>query len=468
MYQAWRNILCVIVFAVCAAGAVAQYRAGIQGTVLDPQNTAISGATVTLTNKETGRTQTATTDEGGVYNFLSLPPGRYQLTAEASGFKKKSLTDLAVSAERIQAVNVTLELGDVSQSVTVNGDTTPTLDTETAQVSGTLTSREVQNLPSLGRDPFQLLRLAPGVIGDAAHSNNGGSQNTPGSAGPGGTSVSNSIFQTENQVQINANGQRNTTNSYQIDGTEVNSLAWGGAAVITPNEESVKEVRVTSNYYSAENGRNSGAQVEVVSQNGTNQYHGSAFIKIDRPGLNAFQRYNGPGGPEADQRVTNRFNQIGGSIGGPIIKNHLFVFFSYETLRNSTVNTNNTWAEAPQFLTQAPAGTIASNLLTFPGEGTAISKILPMTCAEAGISNAGSCQEIAGQGLDIGSPLTSARGTQDPTFGTAGTPFGVGSGLDGVPDIAFVQTVNPTDSVSTQYNGRVDWQATGKDLIAFS
>src|SRR3954454_22382220 len=402
----WRNFLCAVVFVVCAVSAFAQYRAGIQGTVLDPQNTAISGATLTLTSKETNRTNTATTDEAGVYNFLSLPPGRYTLNAEASGFKKKTLSDLNVSAERVQAVNINLELGDVSQSVTVNGDVAPPIDTETGQISGTLTNREVQNLPSLGRDPFQLLRLAPGVTGDASHTNNGGSQNTPGSAGPGGTSASSSIFQTENQVQINANGQRNTTNSYQIDGVEVNSLAWGGAAVITPNEESVKEVRVSSNYYSAENGRNSGAQVEVVSQNGTNEVHGSAFIKMDRPGLNAFQRYNGPGGPGATQRVTNRFNQIGGSLGGPIIKNHLFAFFSYETLRNSTENTNNTWAEAPQFLAQAPAGTIANTLLTFPGEGTSISRILPMTCAEAGLSNPGSCQVIAGQGLDIGSPLT--------------------------------------------------------------
>ena len=126
----WRNLLCAVVFVVCAVGAVAQYRAGIQGTVLDPQNTAISGATVTLTNKETGRTQTSTTDEAGVYNFLSLPPGRYTLSAEASGFKKKTLSDLAVSAEKIQAVNINLELGDVSQSITVNGDVTPAIDTE--------------------------------------------------------------------------------------------------------------------------------------------------------------------------------------------------------------------------------------------------------------------------------------------------------------------------------------------------
>jgi carboxypeptidase family protein len=463
--------VCSLAFFLLAVATFAQYRAGIQGSVLDAQGDTINAATVTLSNKETGRVVTVTTDASGVFNFLSLAPGHYSISASATGFKKKDLADITVSAEQIQSINITMEVGDVSQSVTVNGDVTPPIDTETGQISGTLDAKEIQNLPSIGRDPFQLLRLAPGVFGDAAHSNNGGSQNTPGSAGPGGPSVSSSIFSTENQVQINANGQRNTTNDYQIDGVEVNSLAWGGAAVITPNEESVKEVRVSSNYYSAENGRNSGAQVEVVSQNGTNEYHGSLFLKMDRPGLNAYQRYNGPGGSAADQRVENRFNQFGGSVGGPIIKNHLFVFFSYETLRNNAQNTNNTWAETPQFLGEGTTGSIASSLLTFPGEGTAISHIIPMTCAQAGLPNPGSCAEVGAggsQGLDIGSPVKGALGTHDPTFGAAATPFGVGGGLDGIPDIAFVQTLNPTISTATQYNGRVDWQATGKDLIAFS
>jgi hypothetical protein len=203
---------CFIAFLLLAVSTFAQYRAGIQGSVVDPQGDTINAATVTLTNKETGRVVTVTTDASGVFNFLSLAPGHYSISASATGFKKKNLSDITVSAEQIQSVNVTMEVGDVSQSITVNGDVTPPIDTETGQISGTLNAKDIQNLPSLGRDPFQLLRLAPGVFGDAAHSNNGGSQNTPGSAGPGGTSVSASIFQTENQVQINANGQRNTTN----------------------------------------------------------------------------------------------------------------------------------------------------------------------------------------------------------------------------------------------------------------
>src|SRR6266404_1170161 len=235
--------LLILVLSFCALPTYAQYRAGIQGVIVDPQGNAVEGATVTLTSKETNISKTTTTEASGGYNFLSLAPGRYAITVEKAGFKKNSLEDVVVAAEQTQAVNIALEVGEVTQSVTVSAEVAPAIDTETGQIGGTLTSNDIQNLPSLGRDPFQLLRLAPGVFGDAAHTNSGNSQNTPGSAGPGGTSANSSIFSTENKVQINANGQRNATNSYQIDGVEVNSLAWGGAAVITPNEESVKEVR---------------------------------------------------------------------------------------------------------------------------------------------------------------------------------------------------------------------------------
>src|ERR1700730_14963272 len=359
-------------------GAHAQYRAGIQGTVLDSQGNSVEGATVTLTNQETNKVSQSTSNSAGVYTFLGLPPGRYRINAEAAGFKKKTLENVTVQGEQTQGVDISPELGDVSQTVTVSGDSAPAIDTETGNISGTLNSNEIQNLPSLGRDPFQLLRLAPGVFGDAAHDAGGGSANTPGSQGPGGTSGDRSIFQTENQVQVNANGQRNTANSFQVDGVSSNNLDSVGAPIITPNEESIKEVRITANSYDAQFGRTSGAQVEVVSQNGTDQYHGSLFLKIDRPGLNAYQRNFGLG-PKADQRVPLRFNQYGGSVGGPIIKHHLFAFFSYETLRNNSVNTANTWAETPQYLKQAPAGSIANKLLTFAGEGTVFNNIIHKT-----------------------------------------------------------------------------------------
>jgi hypothetical protein len=464
-----RALLMLASMTLVLCSAHGQYRAGIQGVIVDAQGEAVDGANVTLTSKDTNISKTTTSDSGGIYNFLSLAPGHYAIAVEKPGFKKKTLEDVVVGAEQTQAVNITLEVGEVTQSVTVSAETAPAIDTETGQISGTLSSAEVQNLPSFGRDPFQLLRLAPGVFGDAAHNNGGGSQNLPGSAGPGGSSATSSIFQTENQVQINANGQRNISNSFQVDGVEVNSLDWGGAAIITPNEESIKEVRVTANQYSAENGRNSGAQVEIVSQNGTNDYHGSLFIKMDRPGLDAYQKVNNPNNPTSVERVTNRFNQFGGSVGGPVLKNRIFAFFSYETLRDSSVSAGTAWVETPQFLQSAGAqsGYISGSLLSFPGEGASITKNLNATCVQANLP-ATNCQQVSG-GLDIGSLLTgSARGTLDPTFGAAATPFGVGNGLDDIPDIEFVQTSNPTNAVATQWNGRLDFQVTNKDLVAYS
>ncbi len=115
--------------------------------------------------------------------------------------------------------------------------------------------------------------------------------NLPNTTGPGGSN--NSIFQTENQVNITANGQRVSSNNYMIDGVDVNSQTWGGAAVVTPNPDSIKEIHVISNQYSAETGRNSGATVQVVTQSGTNKFHGGGFFQYQDPSLNA---YNGFGG----------------------------------------------------------------------------------------------------------------------------------------------------------------------------
>lgn len=466
----WGWVAVAVCFALFGPSAQAQYHAGLQGTVLDSQGAVVSGATVTLLNLETNHSVSVATTAEGVYTFSSLPPGPYTVTVEKTGFTKKLLEHVSIAAEQIQSLNITLEVGQVSQTVTVSGSSTPALDTETGQISGTLSADEVQKLPSLGRDPFQLLRLAPGVFGDGSYDNSASSFQIPGNAGPGGTGATTSIFETENQVQIFANGQRNEGNNFQIDGVSTNSLDWGGASVITPSEESVKEVRVTSNSYDAEFGRGNAAQIEVVSQNGTNQFHGSGFFKFDRPGLNAYQPWNGPGGPTADARVSNDFNQFGGSVGGPVIRNRLFFFFAYETLRNNSVIPSNAWVETPQFLTAVAGltGNISGVYGSFPGEGATYTTVIPSTCGQINLSPT-QCQ-VAGTGLDIGSfvPATVPRGTIDPTFGATATPFGIGGGLDGIPDIQYVQLLNPTRITNSQYNGRMDFQATHNDMVVFS
>lgn len=468
------GILAVLCAALFCTRAQAQYRASLQGTVTDAQGAVVPDAKVTLTSKETGTARVATTNAAGVYSINGLPPGAYSLTVTRDGFKKKVLDSLAIAAEVSQAADVQLDVGQVSETVTVTGEAASLIDTETANIAGSITDRELQSLPSSGRDPFQLLRLAPGAFGEGAR------ENFADNAGPGTTNPGSSIFQTENQAQVSANGQRVNSNSYQIDGVSVNSQAWGGAAVVTPNEESIKEVKVSTNSYSAEHGRGAGAQIEVVSKNGTNQFHGSAFFKADRPGLNAYNRWNGPFSSPA--RQNDRFNQFGGSVGGPIIRNKLFAFFSYETQRNHSTNTGNDWYETPWFVANAaPAGSIAEKYMTFPGIGVAFNKVNDVSCTDVGLVEGTNCHAIAGQGLDLGRPLDTELfplGTRDPSWhmggednsqpGLGGDGTGDPSNLDGNADFFNVQTVSPSRSTAVQYNGRIDYNVTSKDLVAFS
>src|SRR5713226_9928551 len=158
--------LLVVLLSFCAVSTYAQYRASIQGVVTDPDGASISAATVSLKNLGTNQTLTATTDANGIYNFNALPPSTYSLTVEKTGFKKKVLENVGVIPEQANALNVQLEIGEVTQSVTVSGDSTPLIDTETASVTGTVSSNQIQHMPSFGRDVFQLLQLAPGVFGD--------------------------------------------------------------------------------------------------------------------------------------------------------------------------------------------------------------------------------------------------------------------------------------------------------------
>jgi len=256
---------------------LAQYCAGLQGSVTDPDGAVIPNAKITLVDKATNRTLQTTSNADGTYSFSRLAPSNYMLTVEAAGFVKEQLSNVTVQGEVTTGLDVKLQVGAVTETVQVT-DATPLINTQNAQVGGTISTEQIQSLPSTGRDPFQLLQLAPGMFGDSSRGGAGGANNLPGNAGPGGASTTSSIFQTENQAQVSANGTRNISNNMQVDGVSVNSLAWGGAAVITPNEESVKEVRVSANPYDAESGHNSGGQVLVVSKSCSNKRHGSGFF----------------------------------------------------------------------------------------------------------------------------------------------------------------------------------------------
>ena len=459
--------------------AQAQFKASVQGTVTDSNGGLVPDAKVTLTNNDTGKAQETTASTDGFYRISGLPPGPYTLSAEKAGFKKQVFENVVVSAEASQGIDIVLTAGEVAETVTVTATTEEPLETENANISRAISTQEIRQLPQPGRDPYELLRLTPGIFGTGARGAGGqsngfpnGPGNDPNVAGPGGSNTS--IFQTENQVPISANGQRVSNNNFTVDGVSVNSLGFGGAAVVTPNQESVKEVRVLSSSYSAEDGRNSGAQVKVVSQSGTNEFHGSAFYKYNNPGLNAYNKFGDIfGGPLT--RVENRFRQFGGSLGGPLYlprfgeggpstmggKDKTFFFFSFEALRNQTNNPVSRWVETAQYrqlVQQLRPGSVTSRVFASAGIEPRIITALPTNC---GVFNndPARCRIVAG-GLDIGSP-TLVRGQYVPFSSPTG------GGFDGIPDIQLVQLADPDSTRGLQINPRFDFNS-GANQVALS
>ncbi len=456
----------------------AQFNASIQGRVSDPTGALVPGATVTLTDNATNHQQTTVTSSAGIYTFNSLPPDQFTLTVSAPGFQKKTMTNIQILPEQANAFNVQLALGTASQAVTVNASHAGRLDTETATLSTTINSNEIQHMPSFNRDVFQLLQLTPGTFGDGSQASGGGTNNLPGTMGPGGSSNSAAgIFQTENGPQINTVGGQYETNGISIDGISTVSAVWGGTSVITPSEDSVQDVTVVANSYDAENGRFSGAQVEVTTKAGTNQVHGSAFFKASRPGLNAYQRWNGyvPGVTSTStaafkgvNRDDERTNNFGGSIGGPFWKNRVFAFFNVEASPESALTTSQGWYDTSQFdALTLPSGDIATTYLTYPGAAVSTNGLIPETCEDIGLVQGVNCQQEAG-GLDVGSPLKTGLGTQDLTYGGSSSQPGVGNGLDGIPDIGYYNAIDPSTTSQAQYNGRLDVYATQKDHAFFT
>ncbi len=451
----------------------AQFRAGVQGTVSDSAGALVPDAKVVLKDTETGKTQEYTTNAEGFYRITGLAPGKYEMTVEKAGYKKSLAQNVTVGAETIQGIDVILEIGEITATVTITNEVTAQLETENANVDKGITTTEVKRLPQVGRDPYELTRLTPGIFGDAGRSPNGNSSGLPNSPGPGGSN--DSIFQAENQVQISANGQRISANNFQIDGVSVNSLSHGGAAVVTPNQESVKEIQISSTSYSAEDGRNSGAQIKVVSQNGTNDFHGSLFLKYNSPKLNAFNKYPNDFGRGRVERVERFFRQFGGSIGGPLVlprfgeggpsthsgRDRAFFFFSYEGLRDNSTTSSIGYVETAQFrqaVINARPGGIGAAILGSDGVAPRISAVITPSCGDI---NGGIPCQVVGSGLDIGS-LAGGLG-QYVSFSNLG-----GNGLDGIPDIQKVIIGAPTTDRPNQYNARFDVLPNSNNHLTFS
>ncbi len=301
------KIALLICFALLSATSVwAQATATIVGVVTDSSGKVIANASVKVTQKETGLTRQVTTNDRGFYAVHSLPVGEYTVAVELTGFKRKSVTGLKLQVNEEPRIDVTLEVGEVSETVTINSQA-PLLQTESASVGQVIDNRYTTQIPLNGRDFSQLILLTPGAV-----TRPGGFDLTTGaSTGSLGSGV--------------AIGGRDAHNNFTIDGAGNNARQFGNVA-LRPSIDVIQEFKVQTNSYSAEFGQAAFGQITLVTKSGTNQFHGSAFEFLRNDKLDARNFFL----PKRGQ--LNR-NQFGGTIGGPIIKNRTFFLFNFEGLR---------------------------------------------------------------------------------------------------------------------------------------
>jgi outer membrane receptor protein involved in Fe transport len=292
----------------------------LAGVVTDPSGGSISGATVTATSLGTGQSRTATTDATGAYKLSLLPPGDYSVKISASGFKTAEVPSVTVNVTETPTLNRSLEIGATTQSVTV-AETAVTIQTENATIGGLVSGDTVTELPLSTRNYTQVIDLSPGVTANVATA----------------TSVGNGT------MDINVNGSGSDQNTYMMDGVITTNYGSGGAAqsgsyagIPIPNPDSIQEFKVQTSQYDAAYGQNPGANVNVVTKSGTNQYHGSVWEFNRNNFFNAndfFFKRSEEGEGLANTPPEVKQNQFGGTFGGPIEKDKFFVFGSYQGTR---------------------------------------------------------------------------------------------------------------------------------------
>jgi hypothetical protein len=300
----------------------------IFGTVADPTGAAVAGTKVTITDQNKGTKFEVTTNESGNYTKGNLIPGLYQVEVEHTGFRKAVTPDVNVGADRAVRVDFALQVGNVTESVEVTA-AAPLLQSERAEVSTTYTTQQLMNLPSFNRN-FQAFEiLTPGA--QRAGFNHASSENPQGS------------------IQIEVNGQHFSGTSFILDGTD-NQDPILGIIVINPTIDSVVETKMASQNYDAEFGLAAAGLMLVSTKSGTNNFHGSLFefLRNNSPGFSSYAR-DPFKASEAIMVPPVKWNQFGGSIGGPIIRNKLFAFGDAQiSLRRtgSSVNTSVPTAKA--------------------------------------------------------------------------------------------------------------------------
>jgi len=344
--------LCLVFAAVTAS---AQETTGsLRGTVTDINGAVVPGATVTVTSDATGVTQTKQTSDDGSFEFTKLGPGSYTVTIEATGFKRSLNKTVSVRLGVVNPLDVKMEAGQVTETVTITGSTEEIVQRDQSQLSTTIETRRIAELPSnaAGSGLDTLALLAPGVI-----PNNSGGVNTNGTG-------------------LSVNGNRARSNNFQIDGSDNNDLSVAGPALFVDAQDSVQEYQVITNNFSAQYGRNQGAVINIVTKSGSNDFHGSLFeYHRDRKVLDTLNNFERAGGDLNPQ--PSLYNVFGGQVGGPVYlprfgeggksywkgTNKAFFHLSYQGIRNpATANLKSTSlafvaSEFPRLLATFPGNT---------------------------------------------------------------------------------------------------------------
>lgn len=319
-------ILCVLVCSLLVNFSVSAQTgtSSINGTVTDQQGNVLVGATVTLTNPEKNFTRTQITSEDGNYSFTAIPPATYKIEISANGFKKVVLSDIQALVAKPTEVNAQLEIGSVAETVTVNAEDSKSLiNTQDASLGNNFVSRQITQLPLEARDVTALLTLQPGTTREGYVA---GARADQGNVTLDGIDI--------NEAQTNQVGSpKGGAGSDALNGFSEQPSA---GTVLRLNGEAIEEFRVTTTNPNASLGRSSGAQISLVTKSGSNSFRGALFEYNRDTAFTANDFFNNLSGlPRAELKR----NTFGGAIGGPIIKDKLFFFYSYEGRRDRSEET---------------------------------------------------------------------------------------------------------------------------------
>src|ERR1700693_5144308 len=311
-----RGIFATLASLLVALSAFAQGDSSLWGKVTDATDAPVSGATIVIKNLETDTERKSRRDQGGLLNAAALPVGQYEITAAKTGFQTERRRAIGLTVGEHEEVDLKLQVGDVHQTIEVPAFSTA-VQISTEDSSGLVGEREVKDLPLNGRSFDQLLTLNPGIV-------NYTSQRS------GGIGTSNSVV--GNMFAVS--GRRPQENLFLLNGVEFTSASEinntpGGVSGQLLGVDAVREFAVVKDTYGAEYGKRPGAQVNVVTANGTNQFHGSAYAFLRNSALDASNFFDHGDIPHFERNV------FGASVGGPIVKDKTFFFANYEGFRQA-------------------------------------------------------------------------------------------------------------------------------------